>query len=63
MNQDLLSQNPVSVSWVQKPFQRVPKALDINAFKRAALAYPKVLSIYDIHSWVVDGEVPMLTRT
>lgn len=41
--------------------QKVPEAFDVNAFEKAVLAHPKVLSMHHTHSWTVDGEVHVLT--
>ncbi|WP_334186803.1 cation diffusion facilitator family transporter [Noviherbaspirillum sp.] len=41
--------------------QKVPEAFDVEAFEKAVLAHPKVLSMHHTHSWTVDGEVHVLT--
>lgn len=41
--------------------QKVPSSFDVEAFERAVLRHPKVVSMHDTHSWSVDGEVHVLT--
>lgn len=41
--------------------QKVPASFDVEAFERAVLKHPKVISMHDTHSWSVDGEIHVLT--
>lgn len=41
--------------------QKVPASFDVDAFERAVLRHPKVISMHDTHSWSVDGEIHVLT--